>query len=65
MSGGNIIKLFHGKIPEDIAEASDRLDETITNAINEAFDDGVPYGFLVSILHGHAHSLTQKMMDVE
>lgn len=60
----NVINAFPGGVvsPDQVAAVND-LDACLLMAITSAKDVGVPQGFIVALLHGHAAQETQIMID--
>lgn len=60
----NIQRIRHElPVSVEIIEVVTALDTAIAKAIDAAREAGLPQGLLISILHGHAHAETQKMVS--
>jgi hypothetical protein len=49
-------------VSSEVAAGVSALDLAIAQAIDAAKAAGLPQGLIVSILHGHAHAETHKMV---
>lgn len=59
----NVTRIRH-ELPVglDIVHVVAQFDAALVNAIDAAREAGLPQGLLVSLLHGHAHAETHKML---
>jgi hypothetical protein len=58
-----VTRLHHAlPLSPAINKAVADLDSVIAKAIDAAKGDGLPQGLVVTVLHGHAHSETAKMV---
>ena len=61
---GNVTNIRHAiPVSADITKALTDMDTAIAKAIDAAKASGLPQGFVVSLLHGHAHSQTRDMVE--
>lgn len=61
----NVTRLRHAlSMSAEINKAVNDLDGAIVKAIDAAKAAGLPHGFVVSILRGHAHAQTHQMVMV-
>ncbi|MCJ2375170.1 hypothetical protein [Pseudomonas sp. RGM 3321] len=59
----NVTNIRHAApVSAEISKALIDLDAAIAKAIDVAKAAGLPQGFVVSILHGHAHAQTHMMV---
>jgi hypothetical protein len=59
----NVTRIRHAlPVGPEINEAIETLDGAIAKAIDAAKEAGLPQGFVVSLLHGHAHKETHLMV---
>ncbi|WP_458373021.1 hypothetical protein [Pseudomonas laurylsulfatiphila] len=59
----NVTRLHHAlPLGPAINKAVTDLDSAIAKAIDAAKAAGLPQGLIVSLLHGHAHAETAKMV---
>ncbi len=60
----NVTRLRHAlPMSQDINKALADLDSAIAKAIETARTAGLPQGFIVTLLHGRAHSETARMLE--
>lgn len=60
----NVINAFPGGVVSPVQVAAfNALEAALLDAITAAKDVGVPQGFIVALLHGHALQQTQTMID--
>jgi hypothetical protein len=60
----NITRLHHAlPLSPAINQSVSELDSAIAKAIDTAKASGLPQGLVVSLLHGHAHAETHKMIS--
>jgi hypothetical protein len=59
----NVTNIRHSMpLSPDITRAIVELDSVIAKAVDAARAAGLPQGFVVSVLHGHAHAQTHIMV---
>ncbi len=59
----NVTNIRHAlPVSAEISRALIDLDTAIAKAIDAAKSAGLPQGFVVSTLHGHAHGQTHSMV---
>ncbi|MCO7515724.1 hypothetical protein NJF44_10625 [Pseudomonas guariconensis] len=59
----NVTRLHHAlSLSPEVVAALNELDGSLIKAIAEAKAAGLPQGLIVSLLHGHAHAETHKMV---
>lgn len=59
----NVTRLHHAlPLSPAINQAVTELDSAIAKAIDAAKAAGCPQGLIVTLLHGHAHAETHKMV---
>jgi len=59
-----VVQLFPGGVVSlEQQEAMHELDREIAAAIDAAKSVGVPQALIVALLHGHAHTQTEMMME--
>lgn len=59
-----LIQAFAGGIvTREQQEAVNTLDQVLIAAVADAKDAGVPQGFIVALLHGHASQQTNIMIE--
>lgn len=60
----NITRLHHAlPLSPAINKAVADLDSAIAKAVDAAMAAGLPQGLIVTLLHGHAHSETARMLE--
>ena len=59
------IKNLRGGITTDQLIAFNAMCDSVSKAVGDAKDAGVPQGLIVSVLHGHAHHETAEMIYKE
>ena len=60
----NVTNIRHAMpLSPDITRAIVELDSVIAKAVDAARAAGLPQGFVVSVLHGHAHAQTHIMVS--
>ncbi len=60
---GDVTRLRHAlPLSQDINKALTDMDSAIAKAVDAAKAAGCPQGLIVSLLHGHAHAETHKMV---
>lgn len=59
----NVTRLHHAlPLSPEVVAALNELDGSLIKAIAEAKAAGLPQGLIVSLLHGHAHAETHRMV---
>lgn len=64
MTGQNVTRIRHAlPVSAEIAVEVQALEVGILAAIRRAKDAGLPQGFIVSMLHGHAQAQTMALIE--